>query len=382
VIFESFFCPDSLAVIGAAREEGKVGHTIVDNIIASKYKGDMFLINPKADEIHGIKCYDSVLDIPKDIELAIIVIPSRFISKVIEECAEKNCRFAIIISAGFKETGIKGAIMERRLIEKAKTLDIRILGPNCLGMIDTTCPLNASFSANMPKRGDIGFITQSGALGTAVLDWAKSNKIGFSKIVSLGNKADISENDLFEEWVQDNKTKVISAYIEGVKDGKEFLRISSKVTKKKPIIIIKSGNTDAGAKAVSSHTGTLAGSSKAYDAAFKQSGIIRANTLKQLFDYSIALSGQPIPKGNNVAIITNAGGPGIMATDACEQNNINIANLDVKTIEKLKKFLPPAANFYNPVDVLGDALADRYEKTLAVIEQDKNINAIIVILTP
>ena len=380
--FNSFFCPCSVAIIGASREEGKVGNTIVVNMINSGYKGKLFLINPRADKIHDIKCYKSILDTPVDIDLAIIVIPSKYISRVIEQCAEKNTKWAIIISAGFKESGIKGAKMEMRLMEKAKYYGIGILGPNCLGIIDTNCPINASFSPNMPKKGVIGFISQSGALGTAILDWARTNKIGFSKFVSLGNKADISENDLLEDWADDEKTKVITVYMEGVKKGRDFLRISSKVSKKKPIIIIKAGNTDAGAKAVSSHTGTLAGSSKAYDAAFKQAGVIRAKTIKDLFNYAIAFSNQPLPKGKRIAIITNAGGPGIMATDACEENSIILANLKSETIDKLKEFLPETASFYNPIDVLGDALADRYRKTLEVVIKDKNVDAILILLTP
>jgi len=380
--FDNFFCPRSVAIIGASREEGKVGNTIVENMINSGYKGKLFLINPRADKIHNIKCYKSILDTPIDTDLVIIVIPSKYVSKVIEQCAEKNTKWAIIISAGFKESGIKGAKMEKRLIEKAKYYGIRILGPNCLGIINSNCPINASFSPNMPKKGVIGFISQSGALGTAILDWARTNKIGLSKFVSLGNKADISENDLLEDWADDDKTKVITVYMEGVKNGKDFLRISSKVSKKKPVVIIKAGNTNAGAKAVSSHTGTLAGSSKAYDAAFKQAGVIRAKTIKDLFNYAIALSNQPLPKGKRIAIITNAGGPGIMATDACEENNITMANLKSETIDKLKEFLPETASFYNPIDVLGDALADRYRKTLEVVIKDKNIDAILILLTP
>ena len=379
---EGFFCPGSIAVIGVGRTEGKVGHIIFDNIIESGYKGKLFPVNPKADTIHEAKCYKSILDIPQDIELAVIVIPARFVSMVIEECAGKNVKYAIIISAGFKETGVEGAKREKRLIEKAKEHGIRILGPNCLGMINASCPVNASFSANMPVVGGISLLSQSGALLTSILDWAYTKGIGFSKIVSLGNKADITENDLFESWENDQYTKVITAYIEGVSRGKEFISISSKVSKKKPIIIIKSGNTDAGARAVSSHTGTLAGSSIAYDAAFKQSGIIRADNIRELFNYSLALSTQPLPEGNKVAIITNAGGPGIMATDACEENNISLAVFENKTIDKLKGFLPEAANFYNPVDLLGDALADRYKKTMESVIKDSNVDSLIVILTP
>ncbi len=378
----NFFCPGSVAVIGAAREEGKVGRNIFDNIINSGYKGKLFPVNPKADKIHGIKCYHSVLDIPGDLDLAIIVIPVKFVLQVLEECSKKNTKWAIIISAGFKETGIEGAKRERQLIEKAKDYGIRILGPNCLGIIDTECPINATWSPHMPPRGKIGFITQSGALGTAILDWAITNKIGFSKFVSLGNKAGISENDLFNDWENDKDTEVITAYIEGITYGREFIRISSKVSKKKPIIVIKSGNTDAGARAVSSHTGTLAGSAKAYEAAFKQAGIIRANNTRDLFNYATAFSYQPLPKGKKVVIITNAGGPAIMAVDECDKSNIFLASLGKETINSLKEFLPEAANFYNPVDILGDALADKYKKTLEVVVKDNNIDAVVVLLTP
>lgn len=378
----NFFCPNSVAVIGAAREEGKVGRIIFDNIINSGYKGKLFPVNLKADKISGIKCYHSVLDIPGDLDLAIIVIPVQFVLQVLEECSKKNTKWVIVISAGFKETGIEGAKRERQLIEKAKDYGIRILGPNCLGIIDTECPINATFSPHMPPRGKIGFISQSGALGTSILDWAKTNKIGFSKFVSLGNKADISENDLFDDWENEKDTEVITAYLEGVKYGREFIRISSKVSKKKPIIVIKSGNTDAGARAVSSHTGTLAGSAKAYEAAFKQAGIIRANNTRDLFNYATAFSYQPLPKGKKVVIITNAGGPGIMATDECDKSNIFLASLGKETIDSLKEFLPEAANFYNPVDILGDALADRYKKTLEVIVKDSNIDAVVVLLSP
>jgi acetate---CoA ligase (ADP-forming) len=378
----NFFCPDSVAVIGAAREEEKVGHVIFENIINSGYKGKLFAINPHAGEIHCIKCYPSILKVPVKVDLAIIVIPGQYVLQVLEECSRKKVKWAIIISAGFKETGVEGAKRESQLIAKAKEYGIRILGPNCMGIIDTECPINATFSHLMPPKGRIGFISQSGALGSSILDWAKTNKIGLSKFVSLGNKADISENDLFDDWESDENTKVITAYLEGVKYGREFIKISSRVSKKKPIIVIKSGNTDAGARAVSSHTGTLAGSAKAYEAAFKQAGIIRANTIRDLFNYATAFSYQPLPKGKKVAIITNAGGPGIMATDACEKSNISLTSLSKETIDKLKSFLPAAANFYNPIDVLGDARADRYRKTLEVVINDNNVDAVVVLLTP
>lgn len=378
----NFFCPDSVAIIGAAREEEKVGHAILDNIISSGFKGKLFAINPHADKIHSIQCYPSILNVPVNVDLAIIVIPAQYVLQALKECSRKKVKWAIIISAGFKETGTEGAKKECELIAKAKEYGIRILGPNCMGIIDTKCPINATFSQLMPPRGNIGFTSQSGALGSAILDWAKTNKIGLSKFVSLGNKVDISENDLFDYWESDENTRVITAYLEGVVNGKQFIKVSSRVSKNKPIIVIKSGNTDAGARAVSSHTGTLAGSAKAYEAAFKQAGIIRANTIRDLFNYATAFSSQPLPKGKKVAIITNAGGPGIMATDACEKNNISLTSLSKETIDKLKGFLPEAANFYNPIDVLGDAQADRYRKALEVVVKDDNVNALIVLLTP
>jgi len=379
---EKFFCPDSVAIIGAAREEEKVGYTILDNILDFGYKGKVFPVNPKASSIHGVKCYKSILEVPQQVDLAVIVIPSKYVPAALDECGKKDVKGAIIISAGFKEVGPEGAKLEKEVIEIAKKYGIRVLGPNCLGLINYSCRLNATFALGTPTDGDIAFMSQSGALITAILDWATTQEIPMSKYVSVGNKSDIAEKDLFEYWLNDPGCKVISAYIEGINDGKEFIKMTKRVTKKKPIVAIKSGNTSEGVKAVSSHTGTLAGSTKAYDAALKQSGIIRARTVRNLFDYATAFSYQPLPKGRNVTIITNAGGPGIMTTDACVENHINLAVLEEKTVKKLKEFLPSCSNFHNPVDILGDALPDRYQKTLELVMADKNVDAVIVLLTP
>ncbi len=379
---EKFFCPDSVAVIGASREEGKVGRTVLESIIDSKFKGKIYPINPKCDEIEGIKCYKSILDVEGDVDLVVIVIPAKYVLNVMDECHKKNVKAAIIISAGFKETGKAGAELEKELVKKAKEYHIRVLGPNCLGMINTTCPINASFSPGMPYEGGIAFISQSGALGTAVLDWAKQDGIGISKFISLGNKADIKVSEIYDYLVNEDSCKVITTYIEGVTSGKKFFDIATKVARKKPIILIKSGHTEAGAKAASSHTGSLAGSNEVFFTSLKQAGIIRAKTIKNLFDYATALAWQPLPKGEKIAIITNAGGPGIMATDAIEENSMKLAVLDNDTVNKLKEFLPSSSNFNNPVDVLGDALPDRFEKTLEVMVQDKNIDALLIILTP
>jgi len=379
---ESFFCPSSVAVIGASRNKEKVGYTVLDSIISGGYKGKVFPINPKTDEIFNRKCYKSILEVPQDIDLVVIVIPSKFVLQLLDQCAKKNVKTAVIITAGFKETGPEGAVLETKVAEKAREYGIRVIGPNCLGVIDTNCMLNATFFPTLPDRGSVSFISQSGALGTAALDKAKFVGLGISKFVSMGNKADVSENDLIQYMTDDDRCNVITAYLEGVKNGRKFMDICQKASKKKPVVIIKSGNTNAGARAVSSHTGTLAGSAKAYDAAFKQSGIIRAVTIKDLFNYANTLANQPLPKGKKVAMITNAGGPGIMATDAFEENDISLAKLEKSTIEKLKKILPAAANFYNPVDVLGDALTDRYKSTLEIGLDDKNVDAVLILLTP
>ena len=379
---KSLFYPNSIAVIGVSREEHKIGHIIFDNVRNSGFKGPFFPVNPKANEIHGIKCFPSILDIKTEIEMAVIVVPARFVPKVMDECGKKGVKATIIISAGFKETGIEGARLEKEITNIAKSYGIRVLGPNCLGIINTDSPYNASFTTHTPRKGNISFFSQSGALCAAILDWSIEENIGFHKFVSLGNKADLTEVDFLEDFLKDPKTKVITGYLEGVTEGERFIKIATKVSKKKPVILVKSGGTDSGAKAVSSHTGTLAGSQAAYDSAFKQSGIIQAHSVQDLFDYSIALVYQPLPLGRRAAIITNAGGAGVMTSDACDKNGIILSQFSSETIDKLKSFLPNAANIYNPVDVLGDSLADRYLRAANLLISDENVDALIAILVP
>jgi acetyltransferase len=289
---------------------------------------------------------------------------------------------AIIISAGFRESGMDGIKLEHQVLDIAKRYGIRVVGPNCLGIISTHTPLNASFAAGMPPKGSIAFMSQSGALCTAILDWALAKEIGFSHFVSLGNKADVDEVDLLQAWKDDKHSHVIIMYMEGLRDGQKFMEIARQVTQHTPVIAVKSGNTAAGSRAVSSHTGSLAGSERAYQAAFQQTGVLRATSIEQLFDYSLAFAYQPELKGRNIAIVTNAGGPGIMATDALESSGMKLATLEPETIETLRQGLPAAANVYNPVDVIGDALADRYEHALKAVLKDKNVHGVLVILTP
>lgn len=383
-MLETFFEPKSVAVIGASRDPEKLGYAVVKNLIEGGYVkiGKVYPINPKGGEVLGLPAYPSVLDVEDPIDLAVIVIPYKFVPGAMKECGEKGIPSVVVITAGFREAGKEGLERERELMQIAKQYGIRVIGPNCLGVIDTFTPLNASFAAGTPPKGPINFMSQSGALGTAVLDWSLAGELGFSKFVSLGNKADVSEIDLLQMWADDPNANVIMAYIEGVPSGRKFIDTARLASKKKPIVAVKSGVTQAGSRAVSSHTGSLAGSEQAYAAAFKQAGIIRAHTMEQLFDFARAFAYQPLLKGDRIAIITNAGGPGILATDAIERSGLKIARFDNETIKKLESYLPDAASAANPVDVLGDAAGDRYEYAIDVVSQDPNVDGILVVLTP
>jgi acetyltransferase len=381
-MLDNFFQPESVAVIGASRDPEKLGYAVLSNLQEGGFEGDLYPINPKADEILGLPAYASVLDVSDPIDLAIIVIPYKIVPHVLKECGEKGVSSIVIISAGFREAGREGLERERELIEITEEYDMRIIGPNCLGVIDTDTPLNATFAAGMPPGGPIAFMSQSGALGTAVLDMAMAGRIGFSKFVSLGNKADVSEIDLLEAWGDDPASRVILIYVEGLPDGQRFLEVAREVTRHKPVVAIKSGVTKSGSRAVSSHTGSLAGSEEAYKAAFKQAGVTRATSMQQVFDYAQVFAYQPLMKGNQIGIVTNAGGPGILATDALEHAGLEIPRLDHDTVHALKDYLPGAASAANPVDVLGDALADRYEHAIKLVSDDPAVDGVMVIVTP
>jgi acetyltransferase len=380
-MLEKMFNPESVAVIGASHVKGKVGRAVLDNLL-NDYEGMIYPINPNSTEIEGLKCYKTVLDVPAPIDLAVIVIPSKLVPQAVRECGEKGIKYLVIISAGFKEVGVEGAKLENEVKDIARSYGMRIVGPNCLGTLNTHTKCNASFAKKMPPAGNISIITQSGALGTAILDWSDSTGIGFDSFVSLGNKSDLNEIDFMEAWKADDNTRVILAYLEGITDGNRFIEVARSVSRVKPVIVVKSGRTSAGARAVSSHTGSLAGSDAAYDAAFMQSGVIRAETMSEFFDMAGGFSGQPIPAGDRVAIITNAGGPGILATDSCERYGLRLATLSKETIDALKTTLPAAASFYNPVDVLGDASAHLYKFALDTVIKDDGVDGILVLATP
>lgn len=379
---ESFHSPRSIAVIGASQSKGKIGHAVLSNIIESGFRGSIYPINPGSEEILGLRCFPDVEAVEGGIDLAVIVIPARLVLDVLEACGRRRVKTVIIITAGFRETGHEGLLAEKKMVEIAGKHRMRILGPNCLGLIDTVVPVNASFAAGMPRHGKIAFMSQSGALCTSVLDFALAQDVGFSRFVSLGNKADLNEIDFLQYWGEDPESNVVMAYLEGISDGARFVETARLVTKQKPVIAIKSGTTAAGSKAVSSHTGTLAGSERAYEAAFKQAGVIRAGSVGDLFDLSVAMTRQPLPPNDQVVIITNAGGPGIMTSDAIERAGLKLAALSKDTMDGLRQVLPSAASVLNPVDVLGDALADRYRNALQLVSKDSVVGAIIVILTP
>jgi acetyltransferase len=383
-MLEAFFEPKSVAVIGASATPSKLGHSVLKNLVDGGYvqRGKVYPINPTASEILGLKAYPTVLDVPESIDLVVIVIPYQYVPEVLEVCGQKGIHAAVVISAGFREAGPEGLERELELIRIAQKHKIRLIGPNCLGVIDTFTPMNASFAAGSPPSGPMAFMSQSGALGTAVLDIALAGRLGLSKFVSLGNKADVSEIDLLLAWENDPNSRVIMIYSEGLPKGQEFIKVASQVTRHKPVVAIKSGVTQSGSRAVSSHTGSLAGSEQAYQAAFNQAGIIRAESMESLFDMSLALGYQPALAGDRIAIITNAGGPGILATDALERIGLSLARFELETIHALEQYLPDAASAANPVDVLGDALADRYKFALEKVASDPNVDGLMVLLTP
>ncbi len=379
---ESFFNPKSVAVVGASRQKGKVGYEILANMISSGYEGKIFPVNRSADTLEGLKCYPDLEAIGETPELVIVIVPAKFVLEVVRQCVKLGSKAAIIITAGFKEIGEEGKKLEEEVIRAARKGGVRIIGPNCLGVIVTATKLNASFGGDLPDLGHTGYLSQSGALLAAILDTAKANGIGFSSLFSIGNKADIDELDLIQALEEDPNTKVIAGYLESIKDGNAFVREAERISHHKPILLMKSGGTAAGAKAASSHTGSLAGSEVAYECMFARAGIIRCDSITQQFDFAQAFANQPLPKDSSVVVVTNAGGAGIMAADAIEREGLTFAKLEESTIEKLKSNLPAAANSHNPVDVLGDALADRYEFALDLVLDDPNVDTVLILLTP
>ncbi len=380
--FEKLLSPKSVAVIGASSNPNKVGYAIMSNIINDGFAGKVYAVNPNESEILGKKTYTSINDVPGIVDLAVIVIKRNLVIPILKECARKSVGAVIIITAGFSEADSEGKKLQNEIVQIAHQNKIAVLGPNCVGLINPWHKLNASFGLQIGREGDIAIISQSGALVTALQDIASNSKIAFSLLASIGNKASMDEIDFFKHLKDDTNTNVIAAYLEDIPRGQEFMHVAENITKIKPIVILKAGRTETGARAASSHTGSLAGSDSSYDSAFQRCGVIRVGSIEELFDVSKALAYQPLPRGDRVAILTNAGGPGIMMSDALEMAGLKVAKPDKETRQKLSQTLPPAASVKNPIDVLGDADAALYGKAMNILLQSNSFDSLICILTP
>jgi len=381
-MLESLLYPNSIAVMGASMTAGKVGNAVTVNLIKGGFEGEIVPVNPSGGELMGQKFYTSLEEYGKDIEMSVIAVPTKAVKDAVLSSLRAGAKAVVVITAGFKEVDEEGAALEKEIADLCRSRGARLMGPNCLGLMNTHHKMDATFANYMPKAGGISVLSQSGALCTAILDWAQARKMGLASLISIGNKADIDETDLLAAFADDPQTKVIVGYLESILSGDEFVRVAESVAQVKPVVILKAGTTSAGSKAASSHTGALAGADIAYGAAFNRAGVIRAETFEALFDYATALAMQPLPKGDRVAIITNAGGPGIMAADAVEHAGLKVASLHPETADALREKLPAAASVGNPIDVLGDAGPERYAQAVEAAQSDPTVDAIIIILTP
>ncbi len=379
----SFFSPQGVAIIGASLEPTKLGYGLSRNLVRSGYRGGIHFVNIKGGELMGQRVYKHIKEVPDPVDLAVLLIPAASIPAAIEDCAQRGIKALIIVSGGFRETGPQGAEIEDECLKIAKSHGVRILGPNCIGTIDTHLPIDTTFlSPPGPTPGDIAFISHSGAICAAVIDWARGQGFGLSRMVSLGNQSDVSETDFLTPVADDPFTHVITLYLEGVGDGRRFLEQARSVTREKPIIALKVGRYESSQQAVASHTGVLAGLESAYKAAFRRAGIIRAETTEELFDWARALAWCPLPKGRSVGVLTNAGGPGVTAVDALEAQELKIASLSSGTEAALRDFLDPAASLHNPVDMLAAATPQQYASSLQILLDDPQVDSVMVIMPP
>ena len=379
---QGFFNPESIAIVGASARKGKVGSEILACVIRGGFAGAIYPVNPKGGQIEGLTCYASLSDIGNTPGLVVVAVPAKAVPDVMRQCAAVGTQYVVIISAGFREAGKEGEELEKTVADIARRGGIRIVGPNCLGLMCTSSKLNASFGGDLPLKGGIGYLSQSGSILSAILDMANADDVGFSKLVSIGNKVDVDELEMLKAFGRDAETRVIAGYLETISDGDAFVREAENISHEKPILLMKSGETLAGARAASSHTGSLAQMQAAYESVFARAGIIRCNSIKAQFDYARALASQPLPEGPNVAVIANAGGAGIMAVDAVERQGLTLAEFTETTHAALRDGLPAEAHVDNPVDVLGDALSDRYEVALQAVLADPNVHIVLCLLTP
>ncbi len=383
-VLDKIMKPKSVAVIGASTKPKTIGSEIMQRLRDYKFNGNIYPVNPKGGMIEGFQAYTSILEVPGEVDLAVIVVNSKFVLQTIDDCNKKGIKGLCIITAGFKETGKEGAELEKQLLNKVKEYGMRCVGPNCLGVLNTNpdVMMDATFAESLPVQGDIGFVSQSGALGGGILNILKDLNLGFAQFVSIGNQADVNAETMLEYWENDDDVKQILLYMESIQNPANLRKLASRITKKKPILALKAGRSAAGASAASSHTGSLAGADKAAAALLKQSGVIREFSLKNLFANAKAFSNCPIPKGNRVAIITNSGGPGIMATDAICENGMQMAQISDATKETLRSFLPAAASVKNPIDMIASAPIEHYMQTLETVIKDESVDMIMVIYLP
>ena len=383
-VLDKIMKPKSIAVIGASTKPKTIGSEIMQRLRDYKFNGNIYPVNPKGGMIEGFQAYTSIEEVPGEVDLAVIVVNAKFVLDTIDQCHRKGIKGLCIITAGFKETGKEGAELEAQLLQKVRDYGMRCVGPNCLGVLNTndSVRMDATFAESLPVKGDIGFVSQSGALGGGILNILKDLNLGFAQFVSIGNQADINAETMLEYWENDDDVKQILLYMESIQNPQNFRKLASRITKKKPILALKAGRSAAGASAASSHTGSLAGADKAAAALLHQSGVIREFSLKNLFANAKAFSNCPIPKGNRVAIITNSGGPGIMATDAVCESGMQMAKITDETKEKLRSFLPSAASVKNPIDMIASAPIEHYKQTLETVLQDENVDMIAVIYLP
>ncbi len=376
--------PKAIAVVGASTKDHTIGSDIMKRLKEYKFTGDIYPVNPKGGEIEGFKAYTNVKEIPGNVDLAIIVIAQKFVLQAIEDCHEKGIKGICIISAGFKEAGAEGAAAEKELVAKLKEYGMRCVGPNCLGVVNTASDIrmDGCFAESLPERGNIGFVSQSGALGGGILNILKDLNLGFAQFISIGNQADINAETAMEYWENEDDVEQILLYMESIQNPANFRKLASRITKKKPILALKAGRSAAGASAASSHTGSLAGADKAANALLQQSGVIREYSLKNLFATAKVFATSPIPKGDRVAIITNSGGPGIMATDAVCEYGMQMAKISDETKEKLRSFLPAAASVKNPIDMIASAPIEHYKQTIETVMADENVDMIVAIYLP
>ncbi|MEW6498184.1 MAG: CoA-binding protein, partial [Cyanobacteriota bacterium] len=379
---DAIFAPKNVAVIGATEKAGSVGRTLLWNLISNPFGGTVFPVNPKRPSVLGIKAYPTIAAVPELVDLAVIVTPAQTVPGVIEECVDAGVKGAIIISAGFKEVGEKGIQLEQQILEKARQGNMRIIGPNCLGVMSPISGLNATFGSAMARPGSVGFVSQSGALCTSILDWSFRENVGFSAFISIGSMLDVNWGDLIHYLGDDPATRSIVIYMESIGDARSFLSAAREVALTKPIIVIKAGRTEAAAAAAASHTGALTGSDEVLEAAFRRCGVLRVKTIDDLFNMAEVLEKQPRPKGKRLTILTNAGGPGVLATDALISQGGELAILSPETIEELNQILPPHWSHGNPIDILGDADPERYAQAIATALKDANSDGLLVILTP